>query len=187
MRFALPVIRTANASLRLWLVCFAVFTATIARPIETHGTVSAQDVGIAIGAKGPGGPLETLDGKKVDLSTYLAAAAGKTPVVIEFWATWCENCKHLEPSMRAAMAKYAAQVKFITIAVSINQSIERVKAWQAINKLPGDMLYDRKGQVAGDYDAPATSYVVIIDKSGKVVYTGTGGTQNIDAAVKKAL
>lgn len=187
MRFALPVIRTANSSLRLWLAFFAVFTATIVGPIEKHGIVAAQDVGIAIGEKAPGGPLETLDGKQVDLATYLAAAAGKTPVVLEFWATWCENCKHLEPSMRAAMTKYGAQAKFVTIAVSINQTIARVKAWQAINKLPGTLLYDRKGQVAGDYDAPATSYVVVIDKSGKVVYTGTGGAQNIDAAIKKAL
>ena len=187
MRFALPVIRTANASLRLWLAFFADFTATIVRPIEKHGTVAAQDVGIALGEKAPGGPLEALDGKKVDLATYLAAASGKTPVVLEFWATWCENCKHLEPSMRAAMTKYSTQAKFITIAVSINQSIGRVKAWQAINKLPGVLLYDRKGQVAGDYDAPATSYVVVIDKSGKIVYAGTGGTQNIDAAIKKAL
>ncbi len=187
MRFALPVIRTANASLRLWLVLLAVFTATVVKPIGIRGIVAAQDVGIALGEKAPGGPLETLDGKPVDLASYLGAAAGKSAVVLEFWATWCENCKHLEPSMRAAMTKYGAQAKFITIAVSINQSLDRVKAWQAINKLPGDLLYDRKGKVAGDYDAPATSYVVVLDKSGKVVYTGTGGAQNIDAAIKKAL
>jgi len=48
-------------------------------------------------------------------------------------------------------------------------------------------LYDRKGAVSGAYDAPATSYVVVLDKAGKVIYTGVGGTQNIDAAVKKAL
>jgi ribosomal protein S5 len=34
---------------------------------------------------------------------------------------------------------------------------------------------------------PATSYVVVVDRSGKVVYTGVGGTQNIDAAIRKAL
>jgi peroxiredoxin len=143
----------------------------------------AQDVGIPIGEKAPGGPLETLAGTSVDLSTYL----GKQPVVLEFWATWCGNCKQLEPAMRAAMTKHAAQVKFVTVAVSVNQSLERVKAWQAQNKLAGDMLYDRKGVVSGAYDAPATSYVVVIDKTGKVVYTGVGGTQNLEAAIKKAL
>ncbi len=146
-------------------------------------TLFAQDSGIAIGEKGPGGPLETLAGAPVDLSTYL----GKGPVVLEFWATWCGNCKQMEPSMRAAMKKYSAQIKFITVAVSINQSLDRVKQWQKINALPGEMLYDRKGIVSGAYDAPATSYVVVLDKTGKVVYTGVGGAQNVEAAVKKAL
>jgi thiol-disulfide isomerase/thioredoxin len=149
----------------------------------TASTGAAQDVGIAIGEKGPGGPLETLDGKPVELSSYL----GKGPVVLEFWATWCGNCKQMEPSMRAAMKKYGAQVKFITVAVSINQSLERVKAWQKINALPGEMLYDRKGEVSGAYDAPATSYMVVLDKTGKVLYTGVGGTQDVDAAVRKAM
>ena len=146
-------------------------------------TLLAQDIGIPIGDKGPGGPLETLEGKAVDLSTYL----GKGPVVLEFWATWCGNCKQMEPAMRTAMKKYGAQVQFITVAVSINQSVERVKAWQKINALPGTILYDRKGEVSGGYDTPATSYVVVLDKAGKVVYTGVGGTQNVEAAVKKAL
>lgn len=146
-------------------------------------TLLAQDIGIPIGDKGPGGPLETLEGKAVDLSTYL----GKGPVVLEFWATWCGNCKQMEPAMRTAMKKYGAQVQFITVAVSINQSVERVKAWQKINALPGTILYDRKGEVSGAYDTPATSYVVVLDKAGKVVYTGVGGTQNVEAAVKKAL
>ena len=145
-------------------------------------TASAQDLGIALGEKGPGGPLETLDGKPVDLSTYL----GKGPVVLEFWATWCPNCKEMEPSMRAAMKKYP-QVQFIMVAVSINQSLDRVKGWQKANALPGTILYDRKGEVSGAYDAPATSYVVVLDKAGKVVYTGLGGKQDVDAAVKKAL
>jgi thiol-disulfide isomerase/thioredoxin len=183
MRFALPVIRTANTALRLSLVCLALVSATLARPLTSHGTVAAQDLGIALGEKAPGGPLETLDGKTVDFSSYV----GKGPLVIEFWATWCGNCKQLEPSLRAAVTKYAAQAKFVTVAVSINQSIERVKAWQAINKMPGEMLYDRKGVVSGAFDAPATSYIVVLDKTGKVVYTGVGGTQNVEAAIKKAL
>ena len=37
------------------------------------------------------------------------------------------------------------------------------------------------------FDAPATSYVVVLDKTGKVVYTGLGGKQNLDAAIQKAL
>jgi peroxiredoxin len=183
MLFAKTAVRLSTFSLRLWLVAFSVIAASAARPFLPHATAAAQDVGIAVGETAPGGPLESLDGKLVDLSQYL----GKTPVVLEFWATWCGNCKQLEPAMRAAMTKYAAQAKFVTVAVSVNQSRERVAAWQKINKLPGELLYDRKGTVSGAYDVPATSYVVVIDKRGKIVYTGTGGTQDLDAALKKAL
>lgn len=155
----------------------------LALAVAAPAAVHAQDLGIAIGEQAPGGPLETLAGAPVDLKTYL----GKGPIVLEFWATWCGNCKALEPTMRAAMTKYGSQVRFVTIAVSVNQSLERVKAWQAQNKLAGEMLFDRKGAVSGAYDAPATSYVVVVDKTGKVVYTGLGGTQNIEAAIRKAL
>jgi len=34
---------------------------------------------------------------------------------------------------------------------------------------------------------PATSYVVVVNKAGKVVYTGLGGKQDLEAAIKKAL
>ena len=158
------------------------FTVLAAATLAVATPALAQDLGIAVGEIAPTGPLETLDGKTVDLSAYL----GKTPVVIEFWASWCGSCKQLEPAMRAAMTKHGAQVKFVTVAVSVNQSIERVKGWQKANKLGGELLYDKKGTVSGAYDVPATSYVVVIDKTGKIVYTGVGGTQNLDAAIKKA-
>ena len=48
----------------------------------------AQDpLGLPVGAKAPGAVVQTLDGKRVDLSSYI----GKGPVVLEFWALWCGN------------------------------------------------------------------------------------------------
>jgi peroxiredoxin len=143
--------------------------------------LAAQESGIPVGDKAPAGPLVTLEGKPVDLGDYF----GKGPVVVEFWATWCPSCTTLEPAIRKAMAAHP-DVTFVTIAVSVNQSLARVKAWQAQHKLPGVLLYDQKGDVSGAYDVPATSYVVVVDKAGVVRYTGVGGTQDIEAAIRKA-
>ncbi len=143
----------------------------------------AQDLGIQIGAVAPGAKLTALDGKDADLSQYI----GKTPILIEFWATWCPNCKELEPTLLDAAKKYGAKVKFVGVAVSVNETPARVKAFVAKHGLPGDQYFDTHGDASGAYDAPATSYVVVIDKSGKVVYTGLGGKQDLEAAIKKAL
>ena len=149
----------------------------------TPRAVRAQELGIELGSAAPGAKVQTLDGKEADLAQYI----GKTPVVFEFWATWCENCKELEPRLVDALKKYGSQVKFVGVAVSVNQTPERVKAFVAKHALPGDHYFDNKGNASGAYDAPATSYVVVVNKAGKVVYTGLGGKQNIEAAIKKAL
>jgi thiol-disulfide isomerase/thioredoxin len=143
----------------------------------------AQGGGIAVGAVAPNATLQTLQGKPVELRTFL----GKKPVVLEFWATWCENCEELEPTLQAAQRKYAGKVQFASVAVAINQSPERVRRWIARHRPGRDFFYDHAGDAAEQYDAPATSFIVIIDASGKVTYTGFGGDQELDPEIAKAL
>jgi thiol-disulfide isomerase/thioredoxin len=154
----------------------------LAAPISS-ATLGAQASGIKVGAKAPGALVESLDGKPVDLARYI----GTAPVLIQFWATWCGNCKKLEPQMLAAQKKYAGKVSFVGVAVSVNQSPERVKLYAAKHGLPFDVLYDRKGWASDAYEVAATSYIVVIDRKGTVVYTGLGADQDIDAAIRKAL
>jgi thiol-disulfide isomerase/thioredoxin len=142
-----------------------------------------QDLGIEVGARAPVVVVQSLDGKPVDLGKYI----GKTPVLIEFWATWCPNCRELMPTLLDVEKKYGQKVKFVALAVAINQSPERVRRFLAAHPLPHDTFYDVDGKAAGAFDAPATSYVVVLDKSGRVVYTGLGGKQDLDAAIRKAL
>lgn len=146
--------------------------------------LAAQEViGLDKGTAGPAAAVQTLDGAPADLATYV----GKTPVLMEFWATWCPNCAELEPTMKAMHAKYGSQVAFIGVAVSVNQSPERVKLYVEKHGIPWTQVFDKKGNASGAYDAPATSYVVVLDKAGKVVYTGLGGKQDLESAIKKAL
>lgn len=143
----------------------------------------AQDIGLELGTQAPNAKVFTLDGKPAELAQFL----GEQPTLLEFWAAWCENCKELEPTMKAMHAKYGSRVRFVGVAVSVNQSAALAKAYAAKHRLPWAQVYDRKGDATGVYDAPATSYVVITDKTGKVVYTGLGGKQDLEAAIRKAL
>jgi thiol-disulfide isomerase/thioredoxin len=142
-----------------------------------------QDLGIEVGQTAPAVTVQSLDGKAVNLGNYI----GKTPMMIEFWATWCPNCKELMPTLLDVEKKYGKRVKFVAIAVAINQSPEKVRRFLAAHPLPHDTFYDVEGSAAGAFDAPATSYVVMLDKAGRVVYTGLGGKQDLETAVKKGL
>lgn len=147
------------------------------------GPLAAQDLGIDVGKRAPAAVVRTLDGKPVDLGAWV----GKTPIFLEFWATWCPRCRDLEPALLAAEKKYGARMKFIGVAVSVNQTPERVKAYTAKHGIRHLIVFDTEGNAADAYDAPATSYVVVIDRTGKVVYTGLGGDQNLEAAIRKGL
>ena len=149
----------------------------------TPNLAKAQESGIAVGAQAPSALVETLDGKTIDIGSYV----GKSPMLIEFWAFWCPNCKELEPSLLSLQKKYGSRMRFLAVAVSVNETRDRVKAFTAKKRYPHQTVYDAKGEATEAYDVPATSYVVIIDKGGKVVYTGLGGKQNLEPAILKAL
>ena len=172
--------RMLRAGARLRAVCcvLAPVALAIAAPLAAQ-----DDVAIPVGSKAPAAVVQTLDGKSVDLAQFV----GKTPMVIEFWATWCPLCKELEPTMHAAATKYGRQVKFIGVAVSVNQTPERAKLYAERHQLPLEVYFDKDGNATNNYDVAATSTVVVVDAKGTVVYTGQGGKQDIEGAIRKAL
>lgn len=158
-------------------------TVLVVGALAATSVARAQDSGIEIGAKAPAAAVQTLDGKAADLAQFI----GKKPVLMEFWATWCPNCKELEPTMRAMNAKYGSKVAFVGVAVSVNQNAALARKYVDKHQLTWSQVYDTKGTATEVYDVPATSYVVIVDRTGKVVYTGVGGKQDLEAALKKVL
>jgi thiol-disulfide isomerase/thioredoxin len=155
----------------------ALLLALPAAPLSLAG----QESGIDVGARAPAVRVNDLDGKPVDLGQYI----GKKPVFLEFWATWCEVCEELLPRVRAAQAAYGADVEFIGVNVTVNQSRERVRRYVETHKPPFRTLYDDEGASTRAYQVPATSYVVVVDRSGKVAYTGSGGSQDLDGVLSR--
>ncbi len=173
----------SNSVRALRALRFAVGAALLLALEPIPNALGAQESGIEVGTRAPAAAVETLDGKPADLAQYV----GKTPVLLEFWAVWCPNCKELEPHLKALHAKYGKRVKFLGVAVSVNQSPTLVKRYVQRHGVPWDQVYDRRGNATGAYDVPATSYVVVLDRTGKVVYTGVGGEQKLEPALRKAL
>lgn len=146
------------------------------------GPLAAQgESGIKVGSTAPVLAVNDLDGKPVNLGQWI----GKKPVVMEFWATWCENCEALLPRFMAAKQRTGDKVEYLWVNVTVNQSQNRVRRYVEEHKIPFRILYDDQGSSTRAYQAPATSYVVIVDKAGRVVYTGVGADQAFEPALNR--
>ena len=145
--------------------------------------LDAQDAGLPIGTVARPVKIQDLDGKMVDLAQHI----GRKPVLLEFWATWCSVCEQLSPTLDKAAKKYAGKVDVVVVAVGVNQNERSIKRHLAQHPAPGRVLFDKEGDASRAFDALTTSYVVVLDRKGRVVYTGSGADQNIDAAMAKAL
>ena len=53
--------------------------------------------------------------------------------------------------------------------------------------MPGRVLWDTRGRATRAFQAPTTSYIVVLDAQGRVVYSGAGEEQDVVAAVEKAV
>jgi thiol-disulfide isomerase/thioredoxin len=146
-------------------------------------TATAQDEGISVGSQGPVVTVPDLEGRPVDLGQYI----GKKPVFLEFWATWCPLCEELLPRVRDAHGRFGDKVAFIGVNVAVNQTRDRVRRYLAQHQVPFQVLYDEAGVSVRAYDAPQTSYIVILNAQGKVVYTGVGTEQKFEDALARVV
>ena len=120
-----------------------------------------------VGRAAPDFALRGLDGEMVKL----ADLRGK-PVVINFWATWCQPCIAEHPVLQAGAKQYDGSVEFLGVIYQdepekIQDFIDRRGAW-------GPSLVDDAGTVAiayGVYGAPETFF---IDRNGVIVRKATG-------------
>lgn len=142
--------------------------------------VGQEEIGISRGSVAQPVQLDDIDGQPTDLADHF----GKKPVLLEFWAIWCENCEALAPQMVAAYEKYGDQMEFFAVAVGVGQNPRSIGRHLRRHPLPFPVLWDEEGAAVRAFKTPATSYVVIVDEDGRVAYTGIGREQNIDLAIR---
>jgi len=147
------------------------------------GVARGQEViGIPVGETPPAVTIETLSGDSVALSQWI----GKKPVLVEFWATWCPICAELLPRMEAAQKKFGDRAEFLVVAVAVNQTKNSVRRHLERHPMPFTFLWDGNGAAVRAFQAPSTSYIAVLDAKGRVVYTGVGADQDIEAAIERA-
>lgn len=95
------------------------------------------------------------------------------PVVLNFWATWCQSCPLEHPGLVQASRFYGDRVQFVGVAYEDKR--EALRGWlQRYGGEAYDTLIDVGGKVAiafGVYGVPET---YIIDAQGVIRYKHVG-------------
>ena len=73
-----------------------------------------------------------------------AVLASNTPVLVDFWATWCEPCKRIEPVIKELAAHYSG--KFVVGKLNIEESPATARRFMVRN-MPTFMIF-KNGEVA---------------------------------------
>ena len=136
-----------------------------------------------MGTTAPDVTLEDMEGNEVQLLEILDGRPG----LIEFWASWCEQCEALQPTVDEVHERFGDRVQVVAVAVAVAQSQRRVRRHVEDHGAGFPYLWDGNGDAVRAYQAAATSIVVLVDGEGKIAYTGVGPAQDLVAEVEAVL
>ena len=106
-------------------------------------------------------------------------ASGK-PTLLFFWATWCQSCRKVQPSVAALAEKYRGRVQVIGINVGGLDSVQAVNDYRQRHGITYPLLVDRVNRVAEAYDIVAIPTVILLDRQGQVRFRDVAPPATLD-------
>jgi thiol-disulfide isomerase/thioredoxin len=157
-------------------------TVILASSVLAAGCAGAEPPGPVAPAVLPEVAVRSLDDQPVRLE---AAAAGK-PALVSFWATWCDACI-AEMDALNRLDERARSSGGMVIGVAVGETREKAAAFARQRGLRYAQLVDEKLALAdalGQKRLPAT---LVLDRQGKVVFTGGTLDERALAAFRDAM
>jgi thiol-disulfide isomerase/thioredoxin len=127
-------------------------------------TLSAGSSRAAGGAEGMELSLESAAGGRVSLARF----AGRTPVLLVFWATWCPHCNAAVPAINDLQSRLSGRVQIL--AIDYMESREKVKAFMKAKKIAYPVLLDSDGKAARTFRVAGIPTYILLDREGRIVY-----------------
>lgn len=126
------------------------------------GQISENGLTIApeLNSIAPNFEQPTLTGASISLESLRGS-----PVVVNFWATWCEPCQVEMPDLQAVYAEYQADGLRI-LAVNLGEPSPLVSEWVRSFGLTFDILLDARQSVAALYYLRGQPSTYIISPQG---------------------
>lgn len=151
------------------------------------GNIAAQDTSslLPVGSDAPAFSLPTVNGDTVSLSDYKGMY-----VVIDFWASWCPDCRRLNPTMMSLFSQYKDRnVAFLGVSFDTDRKVLADYLYQSKISWPqvSEFKKWKDTSVSVLYGIKWIPTVYLISPEGKVLYTsldGKGLAEKINQLIK---
>jgi thiol-disulfide isomerase/thioredoxin len=124
--------------------------------------------------------FETPEGE----STSLSQLQG-TPVLVNFWATWCGPCRAEMPFLQQIHQDWPAD-KLVLLAVNVGENSSQVSQFMESAGFSFTVLLDQQAAVARRYNVTGIPATFFIDKEGVIEDVQVGAFQS-QAAIETIL
>ena len=132
------------------------------------------DVEAKEGAYAPDFLLEKVSGGETDLSDFRGH-----PVVLNFWATWCQPCRQEMPQFVDAYSKYK-DTGLVILGVNLQEGKSVIQPFADDFGMTFPLLIDRDGEVADKYRLFGLPTTVFIDSDGVIKSIFSGPLQDTE-------
>ena len=122
--------------------------------------------------KAPDVILKSPTGETAPLTSYL----GKKPVLLVFWASWCNDCRDEIPRLKKLNAD-----RFKVIAVNEGESAWKTRRFITMNNIDYQVVLDSDGSVAKAFQVPGVPACAILNKEGLIIYRGMSLPEHLDS------
>ena len=147
-----------------------------AAPVSTPSPVPSATPATAAPKKNTAPDFTVLDsyGSSVRLSGKFG-----TPIVINFWATWCSPCRQELPDFNRLYSEYGDRVTFMMVNLTdgLRDTVEGTKSFVAQNGYTFPVYFDTSSSGANAYGVSSIPQTTFIDRNGNV-YTTRIGSMN---------
>ncbi|GAA0133856.1 TlpA disulfide reductase family protein [Paenibacillus sp. YSY-4.3] len=144
---------------------------------------------IAEGAPKPGSSSPSFVLNGLDGNTYKVGGERDKPVLVNFWASWCDPCKDEAPDLVKLYEKYGDRLDIYGVNVTAYDTVEKAEAFVKEYGIDFPVLLDKKEEAYKKFNGVAFPTNVLIDKNGVIqdLIVGILPPKDLEAKIKKLL
>lgn len=115
--------------------------------------------------------VKTLDNKRISLSELYK----KGPVLVAFWALWCEPCREEMKHLKEIYKKYKADgFEILSLNQDSQKSTAKVRAYISSQRIKFPVALDPNYQYMQELNGQSIPYSILFNKKGEIVYKQIG-------------